>query len=161
MKLVDISSYVEEARGYARRLLESNSDSLTQVQTLASRKNLTRDLKNEGVSISINTDVVKDRVEWATVHWPSPGVEGRGIITDVTEKGVCPIRLAIGNDVAIYFDPNGRNVDLAHLGKGTLYEFQGKIMNCNIQFDKEPNGRLEFFVYGFGAFARFFNSIFG
>lgn len=149
----DLMSVVDEVKVCYARILESHDCSLTTIQKNASRDRLIKELKDDGISFVTHGDSEDEH----TFMWSSACVTGTGIITDVRPFGAFPISLSVGHDVTVTFEPRDlkrvdkfnrdkiSNVEFAPLKKGSVYEFQGRILSCDYH-QQIPNGRFHFRV---------------
>jgi hypothetical protein len=171
----DLMSVVDELKGYSARILEPDADALTSIQRQAFREKLAREIKQAGISFRVShddevytIDYSKISFEWST----AVSVRGTGTIADVMPTGVYPIRLSVGKQVVVRFEPrnlqkvdfelnNISNSQFAGLKKGSSYEFQGRTSYGHYYFKQAPNGLFEFNVNSGGAVSGFFSRLFG
>ena len=174
----DLLVLVNELCNYCARLQQPDNDTLTSIQKQGLRDELAREMKRDGISFErlYNDGNPKINFTWS----PPIVVSGTGSIADVSALGAFPIRLSVGDQVSVYFEPRNLgktnhfernkigNSEFADLKKGSAYEFQGMTGGCAYYFGQASNGRFEFNVErgdgagtNEGAIASFFRDLFG
>lgn len=153
---IDIPTLVKILKSYYSRIAGLGDATLTTIQSQQSEDRLRVSLANEGVSYSFGHYDDGGKISFS---FESLYIRDSGVITDVFPVGVYPIRLSVGENIAVAFEPRDitridrwkshqlNNARFADLRKGSSFEFGGRLPYCDYYFARPGGGEFSMSIH--------------